>query len=123
MALMTCPSCHKRISDKLSTCSNCGYSFDQDENELERLRVKQFRQYRDRNYRLKMLSYLAIAIALFGVIPMVWDYLKAMDYGFQVNLINHWGINPVMLGFALYVIVRILMIKNKRTYKAQKNNR
>ena len=122
MALVSCPSCQKKISDKASVCSECDYSFDQDESELERLKVLHFRKYRDTKYRLKMLSYVAIAIALFGVVPMVWDYLKAMDYGFQVNLLNHWGINPVMLGFAMYVVVRILMLNNKRNYKAHKKN-
>jgi len=123
MALISCPSCQKKISDKSSVCSGCGYVFDQDQSELERLKILQYRKYRDRLFQLKMLSYLSIAIALFGVVPMMWDYLKAMDYGFQVNLLNHWGINPVMLGVALYVVVRILMMNNKRRYKAQKKQR
>ncbi len=120
MALMSCPSCQHKISDKVTVCSKCGYDFDQDPSELERLKVMNYRKYRDRQYRLKMISFVAIAIALFGVVPMLWDYLKAMDYGFQTSLINHWGINPVMLGFALYVVVRILMLNNKRNYKTKK---
>ena len=122
MALISCPSCQQKISDKVTLCPHCGFDFDQDSSEMERLKILNYRKYRDHQYRLKMIGFVAIAIAMFGVVPMLWDYLKALDYGFQANLINHWGINPVMLGFAIYLIVRILMFKNKHKYKSSKQD-
>ncbi|MBL4773672.1 MAG: hypothetical protein JKX98_08765 [Alcanivoracaceae bacterium] len=120
MSLINCPSCQKKISDKISICPACQFSFNQNESELDRLKISNYRKYRDKQYQFKMLGFFAIAITVFGVIPMLWDYLKALDYGFDVNLINHWGIYPVITGFAMYVFVRILMLKTKRNYKSVK---
>ena len=120
MSLISCPSCKKKISDKVSVCPSCQFSFNQDESELDRLKVINYRKYRDKQYRFKMLSFVSIAVTLFGVVPMLWDYLKALDYGFNVSLVNHWGIYPVMAGFAMYVAIRILMLYTKRKYQSTK---
>jgi len=120
MSLINCPSCQKKISDKVSTCPGCHFSFNQGESELDRLKVLNYRKYRDKQYRFKMLSFVSIGITLFGVVPMLWDYLKALDYGFNVSLANHWGIYPVMAGFAMYVVIRILMLFTKRNYQSTK---
>jgi len=68
-------------------------------------------------YHLKMLSFIAMALALIGLVPMLWDYLKALGYGFQANILNHWGINLIIAGFVMYVFVRIMMLLTKRNYK------
>lgn len=121
MSLISCPKCHQKISDKSSECTHCHFSFVNNAEEIERLKVLNFRKYRDKMYRLKMLSFIAMAIALIGTVPMLWDYLKAIDYGFQANILNHWGIKLLVIGFAMYVIVRVLMLTTKRNFKSKKS--
>jgi FtsH-binding integral membrane protein len=120
MSLINCPSCQNKISDKATSCPNCHFSFRENEDEIDRLKIINYRKYRNKMYQFKMLSFVAIAIALAGVIPMLWNYAKAVDYGFNANIINHWGIYLVMAGFALYVIIRILMVTTKNKYKSHK---
>lgn len=120
MALTICPSCKNRISDKANSCHHCGFSLVEDEEVLDQLRKQDYRAYRDKMYKLKMLSFVAMAITLFGVVPMIWDYIKSIDYGFNASILNHWGVNLVIVGFAMYFLIRLLMLKTKRNYKSSK---
>ncbi len=120
MALTKCPSCQNKISSKASSCSHCGFSLVEDEEALDQLRKQKHRLFRNKMYRLKMLSYVAMAITLIGVVPMIWDYVKSIDYGFNASILNHWGVNWVVMGFILYFVIRILMLKTKRDYKTSK---
>jgi len=120
MSLIKCPACQKKISDKVDICPSCDFSFNQNQDEIDRLKVLNYRRYRDKMYRFKMLTFVSITIAVIGFLPMIWDYVQAVDYGFEANIINHWGIYFVMAGFAMYIIIRVLMLNTKRNYKATK---
>jgi len=117
MSLIKCPSCSKQISDKAKACPHCSFSLLYNEDKVESLKKVKYRNYRDKMYRLKMLTYTAIAMALFGIVPMVWSYVEAVGYGFSASITNHWGINFVVLGFIFYVFLRVVMVKTKRQYK------
>ena len=119
MALTICPSCQNKISSKAENCSKCGFSMVDNFDEIDRLNKQKYRRYRDRMYKLKMLSFVAMALSLAGVIPMIWDYIKSIDYGFNASVLNHWGVNLVFAGFVMYVLVRIAMLKVKRDYKSK----
>lgn len=119
MSLIKCPSCQKQISDKVELCPHCDYSFNQSEDDIERLKVLKFRDYRNKMFRFKMLTFTAMSIAIIGLVPMLWTYAKAIDYGFNASFLNHWGIYLIFIGFALYVIVRILMFITKNNYKTR----
>ncbi len=116
MSLIKCPSCGKQISNKAKACQYCSLSMHYDKDDLELLKVMKYRQYRDKMYRLKMWSYTAIALALFGIVPMVWSYVEAVGYGFNASITNHWGVNFVVVGFFIYVILRVMMVITKRAY-------
>lgn len=120
MSLINCPVCQKKISDKAVECPHCQFSFNQDQDDIERSRIMKFRSYRDKMYRYKMLTFTAIAIAVIGLVPMLWSYAKALDYGFNVKFTNHWGMYLVYAGFAIYIIVRVLMYFSKRNYNSKK---
>lgn len=120
MALTKCPSCQNKISSKAESCSNCGFSFIENEDAIEQLAKQKYRVFRNKMYRYKMLSYIAMAITLFGVVPMIWDYVKSIDYGFNASILNHWGINWIVAGFIMYFLIRILMLKLKRDFKSSK---
>jgi len=118
MSLVNCPSCQAKISNKSKQCLKCGLNFHEiTEDDVQRAKKLKFRRYRDRMYVYKMLSFVAIAIATFGAVPMLWKYIRAIDYGFTAQLTNHWGISLIIIGFFLYVFIRILMIVTKRNFK------
>ena len=118
MSLINCPSCKKQVSDKMETCSHCHSPLKLSEEDLYRTKELRYRNYRDKMYRFKMLTFTAMAIAIIGLVPMLWTYAKAVDYGFDANVFNHWGTYLIFIGFALYVVVRILMFTAKRQYKS-----
>ena len=118
MSLIKCPSCQKQMSDKAKVCTHCDSYLNPNEEDLKRMKVLNFRKYRDKMFRFKMLTFTAMAIAVLGLVPMLWTYAKAIDYGFNAQFANHWGIYLVMLGFILYVVVRVFMYLTKRNYKS-----
>lgn len=120
MSLINCPVCQKKISNKAEECPSCQFSFNQNEDDIERSRVLKYRNYRDLMYRYRMLTFTAIAIAVAGLVPMLWSYAKALDYGFNAKFTNHWGMYLVYAGFAIYIIVRVLMYINKSRYNSKK---
>lgn len=64
MAIINCPSCHKRISSMNTLCPHCG--FELDEVSEEDLQAFEMRQARERVYRLKMVSYAVITVFVAG---------------------------------------------------------
>lgn len=120
MALINCPSCRIKMSSVAEACPKCGFALKK-EGKADPEEVKLFlkRQLRDRMYRLKMISYVAMSIAMFGALPMLWDYIKGLETNQVVVLKEHWGIYAVGAGFLLYVIIRSLMIYTKSIHKAK----
>lgn len=120
MSLIKCPACRKQISNKVKSCPHCEYSFNQTKEEAVKSKVLNFRRYRDKMYRYKMLTFTSIAIAIFGLVPMLWTYAQAIDYGFNASMTNHWGIYFIYIGFVFFVLIRILMFISKSNYKSGK---
>ena len=120
MSLIKCPACQKQVSDKVNICPHCEYLFNQSEEDLQKMKILNYRKYRDKMYQYKMLTFLSIAIAVIGTVPMIWNYAKAIEYGFNANILNHWGIYFVIVGFIMYVILRIMMLSSKKKYTASK---
>lgn len=116
MSLINCPSCQKKISDKSQVCPHCGLDLNMSAEDMERLKILKNRNFKDKMYRFKMLTLVAVAIALIGVVPMVWNYARAIDYGFNAVIINHWGIYFAVAGFLLYVFLRVSMVIVKRRF-------
>ncbi len=120
MALIQCPACHRRVSNMAKTCPECGFNLVSglaDEATLQKLRQ---RQYRDRMYVLKMLSFTAMAIALIGAIPMLFHYIQGIEAGVPVRLVEHWGVYLVAAGFVFYATVRVRMMSLKAAYQKKR---
>lgn len=66
MAIIQCPACDRRVSSKAPACPHCHEPLaDLDEDERERLLV---RRWRDRIYRARNFTYLAMALVVAGMI-------------------------------------------------------
>lgn len=114
MALINCPHCNRQNSSQAKECVGCGRSLQMSREELEKLARQRKRDLRNTLYRYKMLSYVAMALALFGAVPMIWDYARSIDYGFNTSVLNHWGTTWVVIGFVVYAFSRVMMLVAKK---------
>lgn len=118
MALVKCPVCRTRMSSLAKVCPKCGFSHDGEQQiDEEQAALYKKRQFGQRIYQLKMLSYLAMTIAMIGAIPMLWDYIKGLEQGDKVVLLKHWGSYLVAAGFIMYLVVRAFMIITRKNYR------
>ena len=107
MALINCPSCRTKISSVAEACPKCGYSRSGEAKaDPEEIKLFLKRKLRDRMYLLRMLSYVAMSIAMIGAMPMLWDYIKSLELGQAIDLKAHWGIYAIGAGFGIYMIIR-----------------
>ena len=109
MAVINCPSCKKKISDKAKVCSHCNMSLTGlDTEQLESLaKVNRIKQAQ------RLMNYSFIAMLLFcggflfmfwdGVIPGTWQHNTAMASTF--------------IGFILYMIIRVMLLMSKYKHK------
>ena len=118
MALVKCPVCRTRMSSLAKVCPKCGFSHDgEQEIDEEQAALFKKRQFGQRIYLLKMLSYVAMSIAMIGAIPMLWAYIKGLEQGDNVVLLEHWGVYLVGLGFVMYLFVRAAIIIARKNYR------
>jgi len=106
------------MSSLAKVCPKCGFSHDpEQEIDPQQAELYRKRRFSQRVYQLKMTSYVAMAIAMIGAIPMLWAYIKGIEQGDNVVLLSHWGSYLVAAGFVLYVVIRIAMILNQKKYR------
>ena len=109
MAIISCPNCDKSISTRTMLCPYCG--FQRGEVAEEELKEFRRRKIRDRIYRLKMVSYLALTFlaAAFG-----WHMVDTS--GFQ----HRASAGPYILftiGAAFYLVIRVYLFMAKSALK------
>lgn len=105
MALIQCPVCKKRISNKSSTCSGCGAPIGHQDEEAIARAEKNIRYQRNR--KLQNYAFLSLSIFLIGVF---------LFWGHRDN-VHHWlyylGVFLLSTGFLGYSIIRIYKIIKK----------
>ena len=105
MALIDCPSCNKKTSDKAQTCPHCGFGVgDATSEDIERKRsLKKFQKLQS----IQNQSLIAILLFVAGFGFMYWGGSSTSET--QYNL----AILCSVVGFVWYVInrVRIVMVK------------
>lgn len=80
MAIVRCPSCDQRISSLLESCPHCHEVLAELSDE-QRDRIA-MRRWRDRIYRARNFSYLAMALVVVGVV--VWWINEPQGLGLPV---------------------------------------
>lgn len=119
MALINCPACRTKISSVAKVCPSCGYSKDPEaQADPEQIKLFQRRLFRDRMYKLRMFSYVAMTITMIGALPMLWDYIKGIESAVPIVLLDHWGIYAIAVGFIMYVAIRVFMTLVRRNFRA-----
>jgi len=109
MAVISCPSCRKKISDKAKVCNHC--QIDLTTIDAEKLASLKKVQTINKSQRIMTFSFLAMLLFCGGFLffywyevqPGTWQYLAA--------------ITSTIVGFCIYIITRIQLILLKRSSK------
>ncbi len=77
MAIISCPGCGRRISDKSSACAHCDLPLKElSEDELKRTEERRMRR---RIWRAKNITYLAMTALVIGAIWWLWAQSQTPD--------------------------------------------
>lgn len=109
MAVINCPNCKKKISDKAKTCSHCGLDLvDLDEDKLHSL--QQINNIK-RSQSIMTHSFIAMLLFCGGFLFMYWNNAEVNSWQYIVSAA------ATVIGFILYIITRIRIIILKRSNK------
>ena len=107
MALIDCPSCSKKISDKAQTCQHCDFKLGT-VNAEDITRKQNLNKYL-KSQKIQIQSMLAMLLFVSGFGFMYWG--GASPEGVQYNL----AIGLSVLGFVWYIVNRVRLIILKRS--------
>lgn len=84
MALVNCPSCAKRISDRAKTCSHCGFTTGTatEEDMLRQKRLQQIKKSQSFNNQ----SLLAMMLFVVGFAYMYWGVSRPTEIEYYVAM-------------------------------------
>ena len=111
MSIVNCPQCGNKISTLAPICDHCGYS--DGEASVEALQRFHDRKLRDQIYRLKMVSYAFLGLA---ILAFAWYWIGTG--GFQLPLNSKGPYILMLFSVVAYFVVRILLFRAKRQKKA-----
>lgn len=106
MAVINCPSCKRKTSDKAIECSHCGLSLQ----EIDSDKIANLHKVDRINQAQRLMTYSFIAMLLFcgGFLFMFWDNVEQGTWQYNLALAS------TVIGFILYIIVRIRLLFFKR---------
>ncbi|MFT2091284.1 hypothetical protein [Paraglaciecola sp. 2405UD69-4] len=106
MALIDCPSCSKKISDKAQTCQHCGFTLG-DASAEDLARKKNLNKYL-KGQRIQTQSMIAMLLFVAGFGFMYWG-------GAVPGELQHTAAMGVtVIGFVWYIVNRVRLVFLKR---------
>ncbi|QDF67157.1 zinc ribbon domain-containing protein [Shewanella sp. SNU WT4] len=102
MALILCPNCKQRISDKAKQCSHCQVNLQADLGSLQRV------QHIKQSQRLMTQGFIAMTLFILGMVLWFWNGEVAT--GWRANV----ALACFVFGFVGYLFVRIRLVIHKR---------
>lgn len=107
MALVDCPSCNKKISDKSPSCPHCGFCVG--EATSEDISRKQNLQKHLKSQKLQTQSMIAMLMFVTGFGFMYWG--GAVPGDLQHNI----AIGAAVIGFVWYIVNRVRLVLLKKS--------
>jgi hypothetical protein len=106
MAVINCPGCKKKISDKAKECNHCGLSL----GELDSEKISNLNQVNRINQAQRLMNYSFVAMLLFcgGFLFMFWDNVEQGTWQHSLAMVS------TVIGFILYIVIRIKLLFFKR---------
>jgi len=109
MAVINCPRCKKKISDKAKACNHC----DLDLSELDAEKLNSLNKVSLINSTQRLMNYSFIAMLLFcgGFLCMFWDGVEPGSWRHNTAMV------VTVIGFIMYIIIRAMLVFTKRKAK------
>jgi hypothetical protein len=106
MAVINCPGCKKKISDKAKSCNHC----DLDLTDLSPEKLASINRVDVINKTQRLMNYSFIAMLLFcgGFLFMFWDNVQPGSWQHNVAMVCS------IIGFITYIIIRAMLLFTKR---------
>ncbi len=106
MAVISCPSCKKKISDKAKTCNYCDLSLQG----MDADKIATISRIERINYAQRLMTFSFIAMLLFcgGFLFMFWGDVEEGSLQYTIAM------SSAVIGFALYIIIRIMLLFAKQ---------
>ena len=107
MAVIDCPNCNKKISDKAKACSHCEMDLtDLDADKIKRLagmnRIKKQQQ-------LMNHSFAAMLLFCGGFLFLYWQDAEMGSWQYTASIASS------VIGFSFYIITRVRILLNKKS--------
>lgn len=108
MALMNCPACRKRMSNKATTCPHCNFTLTGAPEQVEEIARRQ----RERARRqLQMHSMIAMTLFAAGALMVLMGSMQTEGW-------QSWaGKLVLLLGFGFYLVTRVRILLFNRQNK------
>jgi hypothetical protein len=108
MAIIDCPNCQKKVSDKASECSHCQL----DLKKLDSDKLQHLNKVTKIHKQQSLMNHSFIAMLLFcgGFLVLYWR--DAMPNSLEYVL----SVGASVIGFILYIVtrIRLLFLKNNK---------
>ena len=106
MAVINCPSCKKKISDKAKECGHCGLSLQ----ELDSDKIDSLNHVNRINQAQRLMNYSFVAMLLFcgGFFFMFRDNIESGSWQHDLAMAS------TVIGFVLYLVIRVRLLFFKR---------
>ena len=112
MAIINCPSCNQKISDKAKICSNCQYDFIKKSNSEgiteEQLASKKHLAHIKKKYSLQMQAMTGIILVLLGA--SLW-YFGGRGFATISDMLK---LGMLATGAIWYLVTRVRLIMFKK---------
>ena len=106
MAVVNCPSCNKKISDRAKNCNHCQVDLSGvDADKLGRLSRASLI---NKTQRLMNYSFVSMLMFCGGFLYMFWDNVTPGSWQHTLAMVC------TVIGFFMYIIIRAMLLLNKR---------
>jgi hypothetical protein len=109
MAVIKCPGCSNKISDKTKICSHC--KLDLTEFDSDKLASLSRVNLINKTQRLMNYSFIAMLLFCGGFLFMFWDNVEPGTWQHTIAMVS------AIIGFVLYIIIRAMLLLTKHKAK------
>lgn len=106
MAVINCPGCKKKVSDKAKTCNHC--SLDLSALDSEQLASLNRVSLINKTQRLMNFSFIAMLLFCGGFFFMFRDNVAPGSWQHNIAMVT------TIIGFIMYIIIRGMLLFTKR---------
>ena len=110
MAVINCPNCKKKVSDKAKQCSHCQIDLQNiDEEKLSSMKTVNLI---NQSQKLMTQSFIAMLLFCGGFLFFYWQNVQPGTWQYTASIAS------IVVGFVLYIVTRVRLILLKRSTKS-----